>query len=572
MDTKVQQCTQYKREVELYHRTCEQDLCISCKKKHLLDLDTKYHDVVIDRLRHDDFIIHELGNCETHQAQRLNKLCLSCKRPICAECDGHQNHEILDIKSFQRMVRRLYMERIVQIRTEILPNNRVILANIKSDLKIVMESKLADFELQKKRIEEKTCQLKDLTDLVIKNRNRLKRLLKSRLKEAERNIANIQLFIYSYEQLFIKKDKKVHFLSYVKKNPYPKVKAFHATSNFFLSKRSELKIEDTYITKLLLEITIDTKERQVSYNKQLLELMPSPVLKKSFPVREKVLHMSYATTDMMWISDQYGKIILTNTTDVPSCILFNNMNTVNNTGGHCVTREGNLLYIDEYHYISKLSTEKMIMKNDLKMKLINVKEPWVAKCVYSSPSNGDILVGILRYEKDKNKPAKAKVVRYISTGKKHIQVIGDENTDQRLYEHPLYITENHNGDVIVSDQNRAVVVTDRKGKHRFSYAGPPQEEKDEFSFTGHLSTSQLLPLGLCVDALSNILVSDANSKTIQMIDKDGHFLSLLFTEQRWKKAPRALSYNNKNHLLLVGTSDHNEEICIYRYIQRKEVD
>ncbi|XP_062598099.1 uncharacterized protein LOC134259528 [Saccostrea cucullata] len=424
MDTNVPQCSQCMGKVEFYCRTCNQDLCDSCKEKHVIDLDTKYHDVGIDGLRYDDFIMHELENCENHQARQLNKCCLSCERLICAECDGHQDHEILDI---------------------------------------------------------------------------------------------------GYEQLLIRKEKKVQFLLHVKKNPYPNVKGFPATSNFFLSKRSEINKED--ITKLLLEITIDTKERQVG-NEQLLVRMPSPVLKKSFPVGESVYHMSFATTDMIWISDQYGFTILTDTTGDPLCVLLNNM------------------------------------------------EPWVAKCVYSSHSNGDLLVGVLRYDRDKNKPTKAKVVRYIRTGKKYKykQVIGDENKDKRLYGHPLYITENHNGDIIVSDQYHAVVVTNRKGKHRFSYTGPPKYKTDEFSFKGPLPRSRLLPLGLCVDALSNILVSDANSKTIQIIDKDGLFISHFFTEQRWKNAPRALCYNNKNHLLLVGTSDHNDEICIYRYIQRKEVD
>ncbi|XP_062601564.1 uncharacterized protein LOC134263258 [Saccostrea cucullata] len=182
---------------------------------------------------------------------------------------------------------------------------------------------------------------------------------------------------------------------------------------------------------------------------------------------------------------------------------------------------GNLIYVGKHHYIRELSTEKW---KKVESKLVNVKEPWVAKCVYSSPSNGDLLVGVLRYDWDKNKSTKAKVVRCISTGKKYKpkQVIGDDNTDQRLYECPLYITENHNGDVIVSDQNRAVVVTECGGKHCYSYTGPSSEERDDLSLTGPLSRSRLLPLGL--------------------------------------------------YILWVGTSGHKQEICIYRYIQRKNME
>uniref|UniRef100_K1QSB8 Uncharacterized protein n=1 Tax=Magallana gigas TaxID=29159 RepID=K1QSB8_MAGGI len=57
---------------------------------------------------------------------------------------------------------------------------------------------------------------------------------------------------------------------------------------------------------------------------------------------------------------------------------------------------------------------------------------------------------------------------------------------------PNYITENNNGDIAVSDYD-AVVVTEREGRHRFSY-------------TGHPAESVLRPRGICTDALSHILV------------------------------------------------------------------
>ncbi|XP_062601553.1 uncharacterized protein LOC134263250 [Saccostrea cucullata] len=558
METGVPQCSQCQGNVEFYCRTCKRNLCVFCKEDHVLDLDTKYHNVVIDRFKDVDHIIYELGNCERHRDQTLNKCCLSCERFICASCcDDHQNHDILDRVSFKIMFRQLHIERLVQIRTETIPNNRVILENIKSEVETGVQFELSDLQ---QSMMKRAWRLKNLVDVVLNDINELKRSMRSRFQEPKKNIIKTETFMYKLGQL---SDKPVQFFLYLKKTPIPKVNDFPDAFKFSL--KSEINMGE--IIKLLLEIQIiETKERQVS-NEQLLEMMPKPVLKNSFSVVyvSEVRHISCVTTDMVWVSDPRGFIILTNTRGVPSCFLLDNMDTVNDTGGHCVTREGNLVFIDKHHNISKLSTNK-IRKNTL----IKVRNPWVAKCVYSSSSNGDLLVGILRSEKEKNKPTKAKVVRYNSEGKP-IQVIGDENTDQRLFEHPLYITENHNGDVIVSDQNRAVVVTDRGGKHRFSYTGPPPEEQDEFSFTGPLSRSRLLPLGICVDALSNILVSDANSKTIQMIDKDGHFLSVLFSEQRWKKAPRALGYNNKNHLLWVGTSDHKEEISIYRYIQRKNM-
>lgn len=62
----------------------------------------------------------------------------------------------------------------------------------------------------------------------------------------------------------------------------------------------------------------------------------------------------------------------------------------------------------------------------------------------------------------------------------------------------------------MSDLSGAVVVTDSGGRHRFSY-------------TGHPPGSGMLPGGVCTDALSRILECDCGSKSIQLIDKNGHF-------------------------------------------------
>ena len=54
-----------------------------------------------------------------------------------------------------------------------------------------------------------------------------------------------------------------------------------------------------------------------------------------------------------------------------------------------------------------------------------------------------------------------------------------------------------------------VVVRDRDGRHRFTY-------------TGHPDGTAFLPLGICTDAFSNILVCDAKSSFVHVIKEDGH--------------------------------------------------
>ena len=168
--------------------------------------------------------------------------------------------------------------------------------------------------------------------------------------------------------------------------------------------------------------------------------------------------------------------------------------------------------------------------------------PW---CVYCSLSTGDLFVGMVR-------TGEGKIVRH-NTDIKITQTIQMDG-NRKLYSFPCYVTENGNGDVVVSDTWNGVVVTDCKGRHRFTYTGPP-------------SGSGLRPLGICTDAFSHILVCDANTNTIQMIDRDGNFQSSLLTGPQNSVNPNSLSYAASTHTLWVGSWDNNT-LFMYRYINR----
>eukprot|EP00105_Crassostrea_gigas_P046178 XP_019930326.1 PREDICTED: RING finger protein nhl-1 [Crassostrea gigas] len=152
-----------------------------------------------------------------------------------------------------------------------------------------------------------------------------------------------------------------------------------------------------------------------------------------------------------------------------------------------------------------------------------------------------------------------KVTRYNQSGQL-TQTIQNDNTGMGLYRQPNYITENNNGDVVVSDSifpSGAVVVTERGGRHRFSY-------------TGHPSGSELQPWGICTDALSHILVCDGATNTVQMLDKDGQFLSHLLTKSQEMGVPWSLSYDVNTHRLWVGLWGNNNKVCVYSYIDTQD--
>ncbi|XP_062597907.1 uncharacterized protein LOC134259327 [Saccostrea cucullata] len=291
------------------------------------------------------------------------------------------------------------------------------------------------------------------------------------------------------------------------------------------------------VTDLLGEIQIiETGKRQVR-NECLLKEISTPVLHRTVTVPEEIYHISGVTKDQVWICNGKTLILINSEGD----ILHHLTNVISVWGQHTVDLTGDLIYIDRSDNVIKLSKD-----NRFKSTLIKKTEQWVPQCIYSSHLNSDLLVGM-------SSNNSGIVARFNDIGQLK-QTIQHGTTGQELYSHPMYTTENRDGDDIVSDLV-PVVVTDRRGRHRFSYTGPT-------------SGSQILPYGICTDALSHILVCDSNTNSIHMLDRDGHFLSHILTAYEGINGPMDLSFDDKTHFLWVGLSYGEKRVCVYRYIER----
>nr|XP_034322686.1 uncharacterized protein LOC109618161 [Crassostrea gigas] len=303
------------------------------------------------------------------------------------------------------------------------------------------------------------------------------------------------------------------------------------------------------VMESLSEIPTTGTEKPQQGNQCLLKLMSPPELLPSLTLTgvDRCYHISCVTSDRVWVSDNRNNLMLTDTTGVPLHRVEDSWSGDILTGGlHTVNSESELIYIDEDYNINKLSKDMKTTTTFIE----RTDSIWIPRCVYWSPSTGDLLVGM--HNDDTNT---GKVTRYNQSGQL-TQTIQNDNTGLGLYSSPNYITENNNGDVVVSDSWSAVVVTERGGRHRFSYTGPP-------------SGSGLEPYGICTDPLSHILVCDVKTHTVQMLDMDGQFLSHLLIRPSGIFSPRSLSYDVNTHRLWVGSGD-NKTVVIYRYITRQD--
>ncbi|XP_065932413.1 uncharacterized protein [Magallana gigas] len=547
----VHQCSKCRGDTAYYCVSCPCDLCPQCKENHVKDLQTIDHDVVSHRDKINYIPTQEI--CVRHPSHVYTKYCEPCQVPVCFHCRKHRTHRQLDVGTSYKTKRQQHRGTIHTIRSEALFYRPVLLTEIKADVKTCH----TEFSPLQSEMLTKAQTLKDLIDKVVYDL--LNNVLcyfdfKHRCKKQKIKMIRHIVRLRRYEHRYVQPAftfSALQFLSFTK-TALPQIHLTLHTSQ--LSMTESLNKEDVMESLSAIQIT-ERGNRRVG-NQCLLKLTSGAELHQSLTLTgvNRCYHISCVTSDRVWVSD-INNLMLTDTTGVPLHRVEDSLSGLYGYRGlHTVNSESELIYIDRDYNINKLSkdmktTTTFIERTD------STWEPW---CVYWSPSTGDLLVGMYNYDTYTGKVT-GKVTRYNQSGQL-TQTIQYHNTGRGLYREPLYITENNNGDVVVSDiidfVSGAVVVTERGGRHRFSYTGPP-------------SGSRLYPYGICTDALSHILVCDYRTKTVQMINKDGQFLSHLLTESQELGAPWSLRYDVNTHRLWVG-SGYNNKVCVYRYINRQD--
>nr|XP_022287564.1 uncharacterized protein LOC111100195 [Crassostrea virginica] len=534
----VKHCSLCPGDTEYYCYKCQQDLCIQCKKLHVIDLSTKHHTVTsyTERMKYPPKQVKSSQSGDPKQVISARSQDLEHKQCV-MPLTGHRPKKFqppvwLSPLERSEIQRRLYAGMIYHLRGETIYYRSVLLEGLGYDRET--GHKTVTIRGQSKA-EMRGQGLKDMIDEVLAGDLEDRCIIqKTRMT---RHMTKLLRYYHRYEQLSeTMKTRPIKFLRIMTRKHSPR--------------------KDTMKTIITMLVNLMKKIRLVPSGiprraglEDLLTLLSSPVVQKSLSVTgvKHCSHISCVTPDRVWVSDDIN-IILTDTATGKQLHSVKH-SLYSDSGKHTVNYEGELIYIDEEDNIIKLC-------NDMKTTTTLIKHTdttWIPRCVYCSPSSGDLLVGMWRQD-----TYTGKVMRYDNTGKHKQTIPHDDNAPHTLYESPVYITENNNGDVLVSDMVRAVVVTSGEGVHRFSYTGPP-------------SGPRLLPRGICTDVMSHILVSDDDTRRVQMLDRDGQFLSYVLTRQTpgMDYTPCGLSYDVTTHAVWVGSGSwRNNTMSVCRYINR----
>lgn len=544
---RVRRCSKCPGDAEYLCASCPCDLCPYCKVNHVQDLGTIDHRVVPF---HETYLpVQEI--CLKHPDYLYRKICKFCDRTDCFHCKEDEKislHTMRNTIEYQKERTSIHI-----IRNEALLYRGVLIKSIKTDVNICQNK----FSFYHADMLTKAQRLKDLVGRVLRNFDFTHRCLNQKTK-LRRYLSSAEIYEHKYEQSAI---RPVQYILYKKKTCLPKIHLIHHTSQLSMKE----SLEKRSVIDLLTKLIVTMKGKRRTGNEHLLKLMSGPELHQSvaLPSSHGCFHMTSVTTNWFWASYDDNNIILSNTAGDKSYHLLDTpSDLLSGYGAHTVNSSNELIYIDKEYNIKKLSMDLRTTTTFLTRAQLKLRP----QCIYWSLSTNELLVGMCqRHTKYINLSEESEkfpedtwtgvVIRFNETGQLTQKILRG-NTGSELFKYPCKITENNNGDVVVSDWSTAVVVTDREGRHRFSY-------------TGHPPGSKLQPRGICTDALSHILVCDDETETVQLLDRDGQFLLHLLIRPPGIIRPHNLNYDVATHRLWVGSEDINK-VLVYKYITRQD--
>lgn len=217
---RIRQCSECSDGLEYFCETCSRDLCLECRKAHLMEMaakgDTSIHNVIKYREKSQYLKKHDL--CLRHPNSVYDNFCEICNIPICSDCTEHRTHKQTDVGTAYETKRR---------------QNKAMIQKFAED-ELFCSSLLFEIELDFKMISEDVANInselqilsKNLTgyiDSLLSNFPAEFRCLKQKIKMI-RCIARTQKYEHVYEHSsivpikFLLSAKKAHHFKKIERN------------------------------------------------------------------------------------------------------------------------------------------------------------------------------------------------------------------------------------------------------------------------------------------------------------------------------------------------------------------
>ncbi|XP_052697512.1 uncharacterized protein LOC128175725 [Crassostrea angulata] len=500
-------CDLCQQPVSFFCRRCGVNLCDPCVTIHLRVKSTKVHEIVDFASKDDDDTCH----CDSHPKNDCSAYCKTCDAPICILCVSikHKSHEMSELSDkIEELLKVIAKEndRLQSSKHElekILDHTTKMLSSISLYYKQRKDEVMVRGEEWHKQIEKTVNKLNQELDDMQKEHEAV---LQKQKKEFEELIGKLDEM--NGKTVKLKKSKNIKemqtFVPVIQNQ-----KNLNEFSQYSLPTFYEGKIDSNnlhtyfgYVEKMQEKKTIiledEFKQRELPGRRILEVPTVTSVIDSGFPANEENKNRLYdmAVTDdnKVWMGGASYELKL-----------FDLQGHLHHTVS--ITNKGMYICMYNKQVVYTINDGvRMISDTDTVVTMFTTGD-WKPFGVTSSAS-GDLLVCL-------RKDDQSKVVRYSSTGTV-LQEIQYDSQCQPLYKNATYITENVNGDIIVTDwEKKAVIAVDKFGIFRYSYSG-----KD----------SKFKASSVATDFFGHVIVTENPRKKIHMLDRDGRFLRYIIPE------------------------------------------
>lgn len=500
--------------VVIHCGSCQVNLCAQCLSTHIDRNKSLKHEIVpyTSQLVKPEA---DIQKCQDHPKQQCDLFCQDCSVPICSRCltGNHKRHGAVDLEEICETTRSTVKEDLEELRKFRKEYEKVVGESKEELAKYIEES-----DKERDSLRELGKQWHQMIDKVIDKVGKdMDEIIQSDTKCLQDNTEEIQSALQDVKDSIkanediLQDDRFTRLLSYASKND-----AFRIIPSRPAIKTAKIVPvnvkEGDIIPKLIhFQRSIRTKLPGYSLNRtgdvssiSTKSLLSEPELIATVKTNCKQLKgICHNEDDRVWV---YGtdeilrEVDITGT--VQNCITAISKNSQKDIAKN---KMGEIVF-------SHLSDECVNIVREGKISKLLDLSGWIPFGVTFN-ADDNLMVCMRREDYQESK------VGIFSQGKLKKEIQFDE-TGKPLFSasrNNMYIKENANRDICVSDWNAcAVIVLKSSGELRFRY-------------TGNLSRSfkQFYPHGIVTDNYCRILVVDRKNDCLHVIDRNGKFLTYI---------------------------------------------
>ena len=495
--------------------TCGAKLCTNCKQAHLENNDTRHHSITEYAKK---LMPGSLSPppCHEHNGKECVCWCQTCGKAACIDCviKSHRGHEFAEVETILQDKRTTLQQELKNLESNKLKEWQDLMIKAKkmtSDFSCQVDEIEKELEERAKefhtRVEEiKETYKKQLNELKISNLN----ILQKQEKMVSEGLEKVKQEIKECEDRLRSSDME-SLLEHEGANDDEKdtLPTISCATPPVLTPRW---INTKALTEMFGQLTVPPTH-----------LIAKPSVQSQFDTEVWYPSVICVGSGEAWVKtdrktiklvDRHGAVKDTIHTDFG----FYDM---------VLSPQGDILLTDWYSKCIKAISGDKTIKTLFKLQW----EPSGLCCL----QNGDIAVTFCD---------EGRVVIYSASG----NVI--KELDKKLFRGPIRVTQSKvNSDLYISDA-RKVVALDKDYRVRYEYTG--QGDGESFS-----------PRGLCTDNTANVLITDLDNHTVDILDKNGQFRQFLLTEEQGLTEPRSINVDSEG-IAWMGDADG---VKVVKYLQ-----